>query len=229
MARIKLSPLISSINGKLGNAVFQGGKSGIILREKVKPRNPRTQSQSLARNRLASVKALWQDLTSDEKNSWISLSTFYKRSTKHNTTKFLSAYELFVQSNTIRLQGTFDPLLTTSLELLSVDEVQFNMFRRAGDVLEAELEIGTSGDVEYRVLYASRPHRQSASISKSEVRFMKIALNDASFLDITNEYFKVFNTLPNVNDKVLMKAIGFNLGSGWSSKASFEEVIVTFL
>lgn len=229
MARIKLSPLISSINGKLGNAVFQGGKSGIILREKVKPRNPRTQSQSNSRNRLASVKALWQNLTSDERNSWISLSTFYKRSTKHNTTKFLSPYELFIQSNTIRLQGTFDPLLTTNLELLSVDEVQFNMFRRAGDVLEAELEIGTSGDIEYRVLYASRPHRQSASISKSEVRFIKIALNDASQMDITNEYQEIFKTLPNVGDKVLMKAIGFNLNSGWTSKVSFEEVIITFL
>lgn len=226
MARIKLSPLISSINGKLGNAVFQGGKSGIILREKVIPRRRDTTKQVIARNRLSSTKALWQNLTTTEKDSWVSFANFFKKSTKNNSTKFLSAYELFMQANTIRLQGSFDPLLETTFQTEALESVQFSMFRQAGDLLKSDLEISPADVIEYRVLYASKPHRQSASIPKSEVRFLKIAVNDGTIMDITTEYLDVFKTLPSVGDKVLLKGVGFLFNSGWTSKAQFEEVII---
>lgn len=227
MARIKLSPLISSINGKLGNAVFQGGKSGIILREKVKPRNPRTQSQSLARNRLASVKALWQDLTSAQRDTWISFSTFYKKSTKNNTTKFLSPYELFIQANTIRLQGDLDPLESTTLEIQSVEQINVNVSRDVGDTLKIDVEISPDIVIEWKVVYISKPFKQSAAIAKSEVRFIFIGPNDGARTDITNEYLKLFSTLPNIGDKVLVKVIGIKTDSGWTSKATFIEDIVS--
>lgn len=229
MARIKLSPFISSINGKLGNAVFQAGKSGIILRQKVKPRNPQTQSQSFARNRLASVKALWQNLLSSEKDTWISFASFFKKSSKNNTTKFLTPYELFIQANTIRIQGVFDPLLSTTLETQSVESVSASAFLQVDNLLRIDAEVSPAVIIKYKAVYISKPHRQSASIAKSEVRFIFAGPNDGSIIDITDSYLKLFNTLPNVGDKVLIKAIGFLENSGWTSKPTYIEDIVNFI
>lgn len=227
MARVKFSPIISSINGKLGNAVFQGGRSGAILREKVKPINRKTEKQVAARNRLSGIKAIWQGLTTTEKDSWISFANFFKQSTKHNITKFLSAYELFIQANTIRTQGPFDALLETTFqtEALEGGEAEVRLF--ADNTLRVDLAISPQTVITNGALYVSKPFKQSQHIAKSEVRFIQTYLNDGGFLDITDIYLNIFKRLPQAGEKVLVKGIGFLDNSGWTSKPLFlEDTIV---
>lgn len=227
MARIKLSPIIASINGKLGNAVFQGGKSGIILREKVKPRNLNTTKQVASRNRLSTVKSSWQNLTSAQRDSWISFASFYQKKTKHNSTKVLTAYELFIQHNTIRIQGDFDILLLTTFFITSVDKTLQSLNLVSPTELRYNLDIVPEGEVDNAVVYISKPFRQSANIAKSEVRFILAQANEIGNLDITSAYLDLFKRLPESGEKVLIKTIGFSETSGWISKPNFEEITLS--
>jgi hypothetical protein len=38
MARVTLSPLVSSIKGSFGNSTIKGGKGGFVLIQKVRPK-----------------------------------------------------------------------------------------------------------------------------------------------------------------------------------------------
>lgn len=224
MARIKLSPIISSINGKLGNAVFQGGKSGTVLREKVKPRNPNSAKQVAARNRLSTIKSTWQNLTTSQRDTWISFASFYKKKTKHNSTKVLTAYELFMQHNCVRFQGDFDILETTTFEIYSVDEIFIALTFPVSTLMNLTLDIVPEDDVDNYAFYISKPFRQSSSIAKSEVRYIKSGANPQSVTNITDLYLALFSRLPEIGEKVLTKTIGFDETSGWMSKVNFQEI-----
>ena len=227
MARVKLSPIISSINGKLGNAVFQGGKSGVILREKVKPRNQNTAKQVAARNRLSTIKRAWQNLTTTQNDSWVSFASFYQKKTKHNSTKILTAYELFMQHNSVRFQGDFDILETTTFETTSVDLVDIVLDLPIPSQLTLDLAIVPEDFVDNVAVYISKPFRQSASIAKSEVRFILSQANPIELADITSLYLALFQRLPSSGEKVLIKSIGFSQTSGWNSKPNFQEITLS--
>lgn len=226
MARIKFSPLISSIKGKLGNAVFQGGKSGFILRTKAQPRNKNTASQVKARGRMIQVKTLWQNLTTLEKNSWIAFANFYRKTTKFNSTKILSAYELFIQYNTIRLQGDVTPLLTTNFSVFTVDFFDINLKIWYGNDLLLSVEAIGFPTGEKIAVYLSEPFRESSAIAKSKLKYIATGSNDISDLDLSTMYVDLFKRLPSVGDKVLIKIIAYSSFSGWSSKPYFEEIII---
>ncbi len=100
---------------------------------------------------------------------------------------------------------------------------------QVGDLLKTDIAISPAGDIKYRAVYMSKPHRQSASIAKSEVRFIFSGLNDGAFVDITDIYLNLFSSLPVVGDKVLVKTIGFLENSGWTSKPTYQEDIITFV
>jgi hypothetical protein len=223
MARIKLSPIISSINGKLGNAVFQGGKSGIILREKVKPRNLNTPRQVQARNRISTVKATWQNLNESQRNSWIGFAAFYKKKTKNNSTKTLSAYELFIQHNTVRVQGNYDILETTTFELTTLQLTEVAVSIALVGQITIKVDMVPEDFIDNVAMYISKPFRQSANIAQSEVRYVATSKAFDNALNITDIYLSLFGRLPQVGEKVLVKAIGFKDLSGWTSKPNFQE------
>jgi hypothetical protein len=223
MARIKLSPLITSINGKLGNAVFQGGKSGIILRQKVTPRKTDTSKQVAARNRLATVKSTWQNLNDTQRDSWISFASFYQKKTKFNSTKILTPYEVFMQHNTIRYQGDYDILEQTTFEVTSVDMVDIEIYFDSPIILMLSLAMVPEDFIDNVAVYITKPFRKSAAIAKSELRFLTAELNPIQDLDITSKYLDLFKKLPELGQKVLVKMIGFSETSGWTSKPNFEE------
>lgn len=62
MARVIFSPLISSLSGKVADAVFATWKGIPYVRERVIPENPQTAAQTAVRNSLAEAVAIWQQL-----------------------------------------------------------------------------------------------------------------------------------------------------------------------
>lgn len=225
MARIKLSPIITSINGKLGNAVFQGGKSGIVLRTKVVPRNNNTSSQVKARSRLLNVKTIWQQLSTAQRDTWISFTNFFQKKSKFNNTKLLTPYELFMQYNVIRSQGNLSVLEETLFSTFVVVEFVMSFDISNPAILLANIEAVGLELTEYIALYISAPYKQSSNIAKSKVRFVKIDFNDFIGEDITVLYNDLFKRLPDVGDKILIKTIAFGSESGWLTKPTFTEYI----
>ena len=226
MARVKLSPIISSIKGKLGNSVFQGGKSGIILREKVIPRNRRTQLQIQKRALLQATKSEWQELTTTQKDSWTALANFMKQKQKNDATKVLTPYELFIQSNFTRNQADIPTIQQTPLETATIVAYYQEVSNLTPTKFEMYLETRAQGTKTYSSLYLSRPFRQSAAISRSEVRYIDTIYDSYGDLDITAKYLSLFGTLPISGQKLLLKRVSFLPDSGWISKVYFEEFII---
>ncbi len=226
MARIKLSPIIASINGKVGNAVFQTGKSGTILRERVIPRNRNTVLQRQKRNLLQTTKSEWQTLSTDQKNSWVALAAFMLKKQKHSATRSLTAYELFIQSNFIRNQSEIPSKLLTTLETATIISWYQEVDTLTALSFKMYLETSTQGAVTYSAFYISKPFRQSSAIAKSSVRYIDSIYDNFGTLDLTDNYKSLFGSLPVSGQKVLIKRVAFLPNSGWISKVYYEEIIL---
>lgn len=70
MARASLAPFMGEIVGKLGNGVFQRGRAGLTLRERVVPINPNTSAQVAVRANLTSLSKAWAGLTDSQRGQW---------------------------------------------------------------------------------------------------------------------------------------------------------------
>lgn len=70
MARVIFSPLISSLSGKVADAVFATWKGRPYVRERVIPENPQTASQQAVRDALSESVALWQALSALRQNAF---------------------------------------------------------------------------------------------------------------------------------------------------------------
>jgi len=68
--KIKFGSLISDGRGKIGGHVASKNRAGAYLRTKVTPVNPRSASQILARQRLATPAIAWRGLTSAQRSQW---------------------------------------------------------------------------------------------------------------------------------------------------------------
>jgi len=70
MAKVILSALLDSLDGKLAGSVFQMSQGGLQIRTRVSPRNPATGPQQLRRSNWSTFSKSWTDLTTAEQDSW---------------------------------------------------------------------------------------------------------------------------------------------------------------
>jgi hypothetical protein len=112
MARIKLSGILSEISGSVSGMTFQNSLSGLTLRKKPIPLNPKSQSQLNQRNSLTYLQNLWFELSQVDRNKWIYFISWSNQSQKHNTHLLLSGYQLFIKYQSARLIAGL-PVLTS--------------------------------------------------------------------------------------------------------------------
>lgn len=70
MARVTFDGLGISLHGKAGNAVFAHTRTGVVLRPRTMPANPRTPAQVAARERLTQAASAFRALTPAERQAW---------------------------------------------------------------------------------------------------------------------------------------------------------------
>lgn len=101
MARTN-GPLFSlDASGKLGNALVYGKWKGRpTVREYVTPANPRTLAQIWSRRALGALVALWQAMTTDERETWAA----------DAAAKSISAFDQFVGVNLKRHTSDLGPI-----------------------------------------------------------------------------------------------------------------------
>lgn len=93
-----ISPIFSSLKGKLGGAVANTSRFGITLRSLVIPGNPQTVYQHAVRNILATLASYWDStLTITQRATWTNLSEDTPGSSGGNT--------LFTKANSERVRG----------------------------------------------------------------------------------------------------------------------------
>jgi hypothetical protein len=70
MARVKANPLIGSVVGRLGNLVLVDQPGGVVMRERVTPRNPQTPAQVRWRAAMAEAGRAYQTLSAEQHAGW---------------------------------------------------------------------------------------------------------------------------------------------------------------
>lgn len=226
MAKITFSPIISDIKGKLGNSVFQGSQGGTTLRVKVKPKDKFTRLQQEARQRMEFVKTAWQNLTTDQLNSWKALADYMKKSTKFNSTRKLSAYNLFMQSNILRKMSDLNPVLLTSLFTTSIGYYTLRVGNPIDENLFLDFYVDNFTNGFRTLIYLTRPYRKTSSIADSELRYFMYIDEQEEILDIQQAYLEKFGRLPQPGEKIKIKAITIMKSDGWLSRAYTMENIV---
>lgn len=97
MARVETGVLGGALTGKAGGAVFVRTATGVVLRPRVVPRNPRTPAQTQARENLARAVAAYRALTPAEAQAWRDYAaTQYRVDPRGGTARPMTAYGAFV-------------------------------------------------------------------------------------------------------------------------------------
>lgn len=68
--KIKFGSIIADGRGKIGGHVASKNRAGAYLRSKVTPVNPRSASQIVARQRLATYAIAWRGITAAQRTAW---------------------------------------------------------------------------------------------------------------------------------------------------------------
>lgn len=74
MARV-LGYMNAILRGKLGGVVHSANRYGEYIRQYVKPVNPNTQAQAIARGNFSNALSGWHSLTASQKNAWSAYAT----------------------------------------------------------------------------------------------------------------------------------------------------------
>jgi hypothetical protein len=96
----------AELSGKLGGTVYARNKGGAYVRQFVKPTNPRSQAQILARQRFKNAVTAWSSLTTSQKSNWSNYAINYYRPkvlktgvTYSGSQSFISLWDVSQQAN----------------------------------------------------------------------------------------------------------------------------------
>lgn len=99
-------PLLgTALSGKMGGIVASHGAGGAYFRSLVIGTNPATTQQTLVRNSLANLVAIWQTLTQVQRDTWINYAANVPTTNRLGDQKFDTGQQWYVGVNTLRLQA----------------------------------------------------------------------------------------------------------------------------
>lgn len=98
-------------SGAAGAAVASRARNTQYIRARTVPVNPRTPFQTVVRNAVKAMSALWQTLTSDQRGAWNTYGLNVTVTNALGDSSHLSGFNWFVGNNTVRGQAGFDPIL----------------------------------------------------------------------------------------------------------------------
>jgi hypothetical protein len=216
-----VSAIMTAASGKVRGLVASHNKGGAYFKGKTIPTNPRSSYQVAARGRLADLMARWRStLTGVQRASW---DTFAKNVTTIDTlgnSISLSGPNWYVGSNTLRLQGSLNPVDAgpTTFALASLTPVTGTIYATAGTAL-----IGWAGVDDWQTaptaqagleLFFSRPQNSTINYFNGPYRYATIIQGAASA-------GAQVVTLPfpagPVGSKVFMKAVAVAADGRYSS------------
>lgn len=134
--RAKFEPMAKRVcsptSGSIGAETYLVGKNGQVVRNRIKPRNPRTVAQVNARLNLGSQSSRWRTLTDAQRLAWNGAAAAVSSKERLGMSGKLSGQQLFCKLNatletfgedTVDLptsQPTFGALAVTGLEITNV-------------------------------------------------------------------------------------------------------------
>jgi hypothetical protein len=100
MAKVLFSVAIADMRNKIGGAVYARNRYGAYSRNKTIPSNPRTAKQDDARNKFKTLSTSWQNLTEEQRQSWIRGAKNFPFIDVFGQSRILAPHSLYIGLNT---------------------------------------------------------------------------------------------------------------------------------
>lgn len=140
---IQFGPGIADARGSIGGNTFSRNRFGAYMRARTTPVNPQSSRQNLIRAAISALAGQWsQVLTQAQRDAWEVYAASITRSNKLGQQIKLTGFNMFVRSNSIRLQNLDDVVVAgpTTLTLPGADPTY------AVEVDEANQELSITFD-----------------------------------------------------------------------------------
>lgn len=224
LALVRFGGGVSEIIGSIAGNTFARNGSGAYMRNRTKPTNPKTTSQTSNRNRFGTLSTSWRSLTQNQRNGWIGAVENFPYTNKLGETQLYSGQQLYNKLNgnltSVGATKISDAPQPITFPTLSITEV-------LADVSDATITFtATAGgattvptNMKLRI-YASMPLSAGKQATSSGKRFLGTiaATESLTDVDITAMYETIYGTSWKVAG--LRIVIHFDLVSTLSGQSS---------
>lgn len=212
MARVQLGSIITDISGSIGGNSFSKDHYGLSIRRKPLPINPQSINQSVQRNRITNLQALWLALTIEDREKWNYFVYWSHQSLKNNHSKLLSGYNLFLKYQSARLMAGLSILSTFDFVPLTVIPDSFTLYN-SGSTFYALMNDYVSSDQYFFNLFLSYPVNINTAYRSNGLRFMKVSYHTDRFYYLIDPYQAAFSILPVPGQQVNFRIYWFGITS----------------
>jgi photosystem II stability/assembly factor-like uncharacterized protein len=212
--------------GKLGGQVFSRSGAGVILKRKVSPINRNSQLQLNVRSRMSSISSTWHSLLESQRTLWNAFANDRPYSNDFGQTIHLSGFGMFCKLNANRASIylsllTTPPMVISLYQITQVSALSLSIDQVILITIAPTIPAGTSIKV-----FAS--DSLNPGISKFYGTYILLGTIDNSSpspIDISSMYLSKFKAVGAAGQKIFLKLIAIDQGTGLESQP-FEIVSI---
>lgn len=206
---------LGQLSGSSGGTTASHNRYGSYIRARTIPVNPRTPAQTLRRETLAGLAALWRTLTDPERQTWDALALQISKTDALGVAYNPTGLQAYVGNNSLRIfagAATLDsaPALDAPPVLTSITPA-FNATLGVPPLATATVAFAPTplGAGQRVAIYATGKISAGRSFIKpSEYRLIQISAAAAtSPVDIETAYVSIFGTDFTAGDKIAVKVV----------------------
>jgi hypothetical protein len=216
LALVTPGPNITELSGKLGRTVFTKGRSGLALRTRVHPKNPKSADQTTVRNDLKGWSQKFRALTTNQITNWnneaLSVSKSNRLGGKYSTT----GHKLYVSWNITNSLFNTGTEITDYFTPTPVSPIAISVLEALSGAQTISITTGSAVPANSKlVIMATGQLSAGVSNAKGKYRDIKVIAGGttAGIQDFTTEYLAKFGTLT-LGKKIFVKARVSNNDSG---------------
>ena len=140
MAKVKFGNGVAEIRGSIAGNVYSKNSSGNYIRNKTKPYNPQTISQTGVRALFSTIAQVWRTLLSGERDSFVAQAPFYPTTNSVGDTVVYTGSQLH-QKHNLNLSSVSAPYITSQFSPVPITQPIADLLTFDTSVLGAELQL----------------------------------------------------------------------------------------
>ena len=219
---------ITEGRGRIGGNIASRNGSGAYLKKFTNPINPQTVAQQAVRAIFALISSGWRALTQAQRDEWNTTAPLRPQEDSLGNEFFLSGFGFYSKTNNTLLQLSI-PGITQPAPLGAVLELDGLALVVADAAATATLSYTTAQPVTQTFgIYATAPLSAGAESTKQDYKLVKIVSGDgiATSDEFSTEYVAVFGDLPNIGERMSVRAQPVIESSGQEGVDRFVSDIV---